>query len=340
LLSQKVYVSIRYLILALTTRCNLKCRYCYYGDVPDAKDMPLDVMYRAISLAGVGEAPFHLQLTGGEPTLVPDLIKRAAVAALETGRCASIGLQTNASCLSTGMIKLFQAYAIQVGVSLDGPPAIHEQQRGRAAETIKGMQRLECNNIPFRVTTVVTGANASSLDGLVLTLAGFSQARGIGLDLLVHKGRAAEKTKILPVSVGALADGVGKMVGTLDRINARRSRPIRLRERDSITRSEKKSMTAFCHACMGQSMAVLPSGEIFPCSQTMGDPHFAAGTVWAHCLENLIGSLCRHRPRHSRCDGCVLTANCPGDCPSRLHYNLEEYPSRICTLYRTLWERR
>jgi uncharacterized protein len=333
-------VAIRYLILALTTRCNLQCRYCYNGDLPDVGHMSPEVLDRAISLAGADEAPFHLQLTGGEPTLAPDLIERAATAAQETGRCASIGLQTNATRLSPEHMDLFQAHQIQVGVSLDGPPAIQERQRGRAAETLKGMQMLEHNNIPFRVTTVVTGANAATLDALVLTLAGFSQARGIGLDLVVHKGRAAEANQIPPAPHGALADGVDKMVAVLDRVNARRSQPIRLRERVLITSSEKRKRAAFCHAGMGQSMAVWPSGKIFPCGQTMGDPHYAAGTVWAPRLENLIGALCRHRPRNSQCKGCALESNCPGDCPSRLQYNLQDWLPRICTLYRTLWERR
>lgn len=333
-------MTIRYLILALTTRCNLQCRYCYNGDLPDGRHMPPEVLELAISLARADKAPFHLQLTGGEPTLVPDLIRRAVTVAKETGRCASIGIQTNATRLNAELIDIFKTHNIQVGVSLDGPPAVHERQRGRATDTLKGLQMLEHNNIPFRVTTVVTGFNASTLDALVLTLAGFSQVRGIGLDLMVHKGRAAEGNHISPASHGALAGGVDKMVATLDRVNARRSQPIRFRERDLIKHSGKKNRPAFCHAGMGQSMAVFPSGEIAPCGQTMGDLNYAAGTVWVPRLGNLMGALCRHRPRNIQCSGCALEADCPGDCPSRLQYNLQDCLPRICTLYRTLWERR
>jgi uncharacterized protein len=74
-----------------------------------------------------------------------------------------------------------------VGVSLDGPPAVHEQQRGMAAETLRGLKLLEREGIPFRVTTVLTQTNVRVLDRLVLTLAGFACAGGIGLDLLVNK---------------------------------------------------------------------------------------------------------------------------------------------------------
>jgi uncharacterized protein len=94
-------------------------------------------------------------------------------------------------------------------------------------------------------------------------------------------------------------------------------------------------MASFCHACLAQSLAVNPMGELFPCGQTMGDPHFAAGTVLKPRLDTLgslsDGSLCS-----ARCNGCGLQGCCPGDCPSRLHYNRNKNPRLVCDLYQTL----
>lgn len=327
---------IRYLILTLTTRCNLQCSYCYNGDLYCKADMSEKVMVRAVSLVAGGGYSFHLQLTGGEPTLVPALIERAAVLAHETGRCDSIGIQTNATCLTPELLDLFRAYQIEVGVSLDGPPSVHQQQRGMAAETLRGLHLLETAGIPFRVTTVVTQANAAVLDGLVLTLAGFAYVRGIGMDLLVNKGRAGNRERIKPADRHTLAKGLKSMLSTLDAVNARRSDPIRLRERDLIITAEKKKASAFCHACLAESMAVQPDGGIFPCGQTMGDAHFAAGTVWAPHLDKLK-SLNNHRPQNISCGSCALKSSCPGDCPSRLHYNRHENSALACDLYQSLW---
>lgn len=152
--------------------------------------MTNDVIRRAISLSVSGGQPFHLQLTGGGPTLVPGLVEEAASLAFNAGKCFSIGIQTNGTCLTPALAGIFKKYHIEVGVSLDGPPSIHEQQRGRASETFRGLQLLERENIPFRVTTVVTQGNVAFLDRLVLSLSGFGYARGIGLDLMVAKGRA------------------------------------------------------------------------------------------------------------------------------------------------------
>lgn len=332
---------IRYLILSLTNRCNLSCTYCYNGSPGPKQDMPVSMVEKAIALAVEGGEPFHLQLTGGEPTLVPQLIACAAAQAHESGLCRSMGIQTNATALTPDLMELFKTHGLQVGVSLDGPPDIQERMRGKAAETLRGLQLLKAAGIAFNVTTVVTEANAPFLDRLVLMLSGFKSARGIGLDLLVHKGFAQKRSAAAPARRPTLADGLTRMAGALTAVNARRAVPIRLRERDLILSAGGsaggKKRSAFCHACRAESMAVNPLGEIFPCGQTMGDARFAAGTVLSPRLDGLK-KLFDHRPSPAQCRGCALEKNCPGDCPSRLFYNQTQHPPQVCELYRILWE--
>ena len=270
--------SIRYLILSLTNRCNLRCAYCYNGRTDAVVDMPEPVIRQAIGIAAEDGHPLHLQLTGGEPTLVPSSVEKAAMLARDTGLCRSMGIQTNGTVLTQEMIALFKRYGFKVGVSLDGPPEIHQKQRGMAAETFRGLRMLEDADIPFRVTTVVTKANVLFLDQLILTLAAFSCARGVGLDMLVHKGRAAEGTAVRPAEPVSLERGIRRMMVALKSINKRRKIPVRFREQDLVKDTETRPK-AFCHACLGQSLAVDPNGRLFPCGQTMGDMDFFAGTV-------------------------------------------------------------
>ena len=329
-------MAIRYLILSLTRRCNLRCAYCYNGEGSGKTgDMPQGVMGKAIREVASQNQRFHLQLTGGEPTLVTESIQQAVALARDTGNCCGIGIQTNATCLTTELLRLFKTHEMQVGVSLDGPPAVHEQQRGRTAETLRGLQMLESAGIPFRVTTVVTLANAAVLDRLVLTLAGFGCARGIGLDLLVGKGRAAGCHAVTPADASTLEQGLSHMLAVLADVNRRRQMPIRLREQDLILGSNEKK-AAFCHACREESLAVDPDGRLFPCGQTLGDETFAAGSVWQPQYERLA-ALGEHQPVGVSCAGCDLEAFCPGDCPSRLYYNRKINADLICTVYRTIW---
>jgi uncharacterized protein len=327
---------IRYLILSLTTRCNLQCRYCYNDTPKPITDMPKAVIKDALSLVSTQKEPFHLQLTGGEPTLLPDLIKTAAKLAANTRQCHSIGIQTNGTCLTLDLLKIFKRHQFQIGISLDGPPSIHQLQRGMAAETLRGLQLLESAQLPFQVTTVVTQVNAACLDQLVLTLAGFNSARGIGLDLLIDKGRARNSDCVGPADKSTLQRGLQRMLTTLDLVNARRTIPLRLRERDLILAANKKG-SAFCHACRSESMAVTPSGQIFPCGQTVNDSRFAAGTIWEPKFERLH-LLHEFMPNTKQCDDCSLQNTCPGDCPSRLYYNKKQQPPQVCNLYQCLWQ--
>lgn len=323
---------IRYLILAVTSRCNLRCGYCYLAAGEDGLDMTDAVLDQALDLAGNSSQPCHIQITGGEPTLVPDKIARIAERSRLMRARPHLAIQTNATLLTRDMVQLFKEYEFQIGVSLDGPPEIQDVQRGMASETLRGLKLLESEHVPFRVTTVVTKDNVLSLDKLALLLAGFTNSRGIGLDLLVSKGRAATGFS-RPPSSEELRRGVSGLASTLALINKRRSTPLRLRELDLLCGSGGDR--PFCRAATGQSLAVRPDGRLYPCGQTMGDPHFFMGTVEQ---PEFTGQqpLTGFRLDSGDCHYCPLVNNCPGDCPSRIHYNNEEGKKLTCTMYTTL----
>lgn len=333
-------MTIRYLTLCLTTGCNLFCRYCYHGDIEDAENMTEDVLYRAMKLVESDEGdPVHIQMTGGEPALVPDLVKLAVRLARSAGRTCTIGIQTNGTGLTLDLADFFRAHEVQVGVSLDGPPQIHQKLRGCAALTMQGLMMLEERGIPFRVTTVVTAENVMSLDRLVLMLSGFRMARGIALDLLVLKGRAIKENKVKPAGIETLKSGIASMIRTLDTVNSMRDIPISLRELDLLSRNINKSARPriFCHAANGNSVAVHTDGRLFPCGQTLGQPEFQAGTVWEPLPEKL-GGLSGLKLESAACSACPVSGHCPGECPSRLMFNRgRNVDERICELYRILW---
>ncbi|WP_083456703.1 SPASM domain-containing protein [Desulfosarcina cetonica] len=124
------------------------------------------------------------------------------------------------------------------------------------------------------------------------------------------------------------------MLAVLADVNRHRQVPIRLREQDLFRMPRKRPV--FCHACLGESLAVDPRGAVFPCGQTLGDPYFAAGTVWRPQFDRLA-ALRVFRPDAALCADCALKPVCPGDCPSRLHYNRHAHQMLVCQLYRTLY---
>jgi len=218
-----------------------------------------------------------------------------------------------------------------------GPPAVQEKIRGNGAATIRGMKLLSDANMEFRVTAVVTRQNAGHLHELALLLAAFPTSRGLGLDLLIRKGRAAKLETIAPPSEEALKIGIIRLAETLRRINTRRSIPIQLREWERIKERCARKTGEYCHACRGESLAVLPDGALFPCSQTAGDPAFACGAVDDPDMSKItaLSGLTLHG---EQCGSCPLASRCPGDCPSRLHYNGIRNSRLACVMYQTLWQ--
>lgn len=338
LLSPAAAGQINYLILALTTRCNLRCRYCYHGDPQGRRDMDPSILERAFARVASGSGPLHIQLTGGEPCLAPHLIEAACERARHLSRPYTMGLQSNGTCLTPQVIDLIRTYGLQVGISLDGSPKTQQSLRGQAAETLRGLILLESEQIPFRVTTVVSGENVGQLDRLAWLLSAFRQARGIGLDLLVNKGSAGSVDHApIAATAEALKGGLCSLTKALAAINAQRETPLRLREWDLVRRMLRRDRRMdprnFCQAAQGASLAVHPDGRWFPCNQTLGDERFVIDSESDHCSVLLSAKLSTFG---QDCGECPLSGCCPNDCPSRLLYNPPAVRTLACTLYQTL----
>jgi uncharacterized protein len=321
-------MNIRYLILVLTTRCNLSCAYCYNGDAA-GEDMPPETISLAMSLAASGQGPLHIQLTGGEPALVPGLMEQAAREAGRLNRPVRLAVQTNGVLLTPALITFFKNEKIHLGLSLDGPLEINQELRGGSAELLRSLALLESSGTPFNITTVVTAKNVASLDRLPVILAGFSQARGFGLDLLVNKGRGLAE----PAEPEALAVNALKLKDMLAAVNRRRPRPLLWREQE-LLRNTAGPKAVFCHACRSESLAVHPDGSVFPCGQTLGTPELSLGRL--NDLTALKTPLAGLALTGDHCTGCPLKGRCPGECPSRLYYNRAPGRELVCWLYRTL----
>ncbi|NOX79832.1 MAG: radical SAM protein [Deltaproteobacteria bacterium] len=327
----------RYLVLMLTEACNLRCVYCYRGEPGSSRPMDREVAAGSLEYAAGSGLPFHVQLTGGEPTLEPALVEWIVALIRKKGWPATVGLQTNGSLLDRSLVGICKHYDIQVGVSLDGPPEVQERMRGKAAATLRGLQLLTAHDVPFRVTTVVTGQNVHALGRLALLLGTLPTVRGLGLDLLVSRGRALAGGRVTQPAAAELKNGLQGLVRALNWINDKRPQPVKLREWELLKRAAAgEGRRRFCHAADGRAMAVLPDGSVYPCAQTAGDPRFACGSVAAPDALDLV-HLGGARPADERCRDCPLAGFCPGDCPSRQHYNDAPDAGLACVMYRTLW---
>jgi uncharacterized protein len=297
------------LVVWLTTRCQLRCRYCYMGagDVP-ACDLDPEAFSRAY--AALGMAPgCEIQIAGGEPLLTPDLLDEVAARARALG-AGRVNVQTNGIAIDDRFIDTVKRHRLAVGVSLDGPPAVNDALRGRTAEVFAGLARLEAAGIPFGVTAVVCRDSVAALPDLALLLGGFAMAGSIGLDVLRPSGRAQEAD--LP-DAAAVRQAFRTLAERLEWINCRRSRPLRLREMGAVDCGGDAS--GYCAAERGGAAVLTADGRIFPCSGLTGLPEYACGTADAPDLSRLRAGLHPDAER-TACVTCKVPG-CRGRCPSR-----------------------
>lgn len=220
-------MTVRYLVLWPTAACDLTCPYCYRRDRRGGR-MPVEVADTALDLVAedvrTTGRPAHVQLAGGEPTLVPSLIEHVAkrVVEIRWGK-VTCGIQTNAARLDGDIIAMLKRHSVRVGVSVDGPPPVHEKTRGSAAQTFRGLLALAHADIPVRVTTVLSALNVDHLDGLAVTLAALPNVTGFGLDPLVAIGSATGRDELVPCDE-AVINGITTLHRRLAQINALRDR--------------------------------------------------------------------------------------------------------------------
>jgi len=158
--------------------CNLDCRYCYYTMKPDElypgvqRFRMADEVLRQYTHQYLEAMPTRCEFgwQGGEPLLAgKDFFRRAVAWQKEfarPGQTVSNGLQTNATLLDDEWADFLARHKFLVGVSIDGPPQVHDanrvDRRGRptSRRVWRGLQRLRDHGAEFNVLVTINSTNA------------------------------------------------------------------------------------------------------------------------------------------------------------------------------------
>lgn len=138
-----------------------------------------------------------IQFAGGEPLLNYSLIRQIDAYVKAKGYKASFQMQTNGTLIDLPLAKELKDMKIDMGVSMDGPPDINEQLRGKTDKLMYGISCLAHAGVTINLNSVVTSQNVSRLSELADVALCFGNVAGIGLDLLRNAGRAKENCNIV-----------------------------------------------------------------------------------------------------------------------------------------------
>lgn len=125
-------------IFVLTLRCNQNCCYCQASSRKSDEqkyDMPIEVLDKSIALMFRSPSPhLTMEFQGGEPTLVPHLIRHAIVQAEEINkrekRQITYVICTNCVAFPNDLLDFCKSYNVVISTSLDGTEQLHNRNRG------------------------------------------------------------------------------------------------------------------------------------------------------------------------------------------------------------------
>lgn len=167
----------RLLVLQGTPFCNIACTYCYLPGRDRHERMSVATVRRVAQRLrddGLNGGELTVVWHAGEPLVLPPSFYEEAFAALAEALAPQTrvthAVQTNGMLIDDRWCRLFRRHALSIGVSVDGPPALHDaHRRSRSgqpthAAVMRGIGCLRANGVPFHAIAVVTRATLTDPD--------------------------------------------------------------------------------------------------------------------------------------------------------------------------------
>jgi uncharacterized protein len=320
-------------IMKATRLCNLRCTYCHFWREGPNQIMSFGVLARTIRDALRAPGVRHVEFVwhGGEVTLLPVSFYRTAIWLQEQFRrpdqTVANAVQTNGTRLSDEWLTFLRRYDVSVGVSLDGPPEIHDSRRVDASgrptshKVREGIDRLRAAGIGHGVLLVVDDAIIAAGAARVLDYLLELGVPSVGLLNVIPENAPSETATgdYLPWPRYV------EFLRELFRLwwPAHRDRLVirELADLAGLLRQQPHQTCFFAGDCFGRYLTVEPTGELSACDKYIADPGFVFGTVLKGDLAGLGGApyLATVRAENAaaveRMRPCRWFNVCNGGCP-------------------------
>lgn len=333
------------MIMKATRLCNLRCTYCNQWREGPNQVMSFPVLARAVRDVLRAPGVRHVQFVwhGGEATLLPTSFYRKALwlqqQFRQPGQVVRNAIQTNATHLNDEWLAFLRRYGVSVGVSLDGPPEVHDQRRldvsGRptSARVHAGLERLRSAGVEHGILLVVDDAIVDV--GPERVLAYLLDIGVTHVDLL----------NALPMNtpVGAPWNGaylpwpryIDFLRGMFRSWWPEHAERLWIRELGGLVQQLGGGPPATCvfaGDCFGGFLTIDPSGDVSACDKYVDDAGYHFGNLLTQDLTSVLSSGGLHTVRSDndtavdRMRDCPWFSVCHGGCPHDRYTSLRRRP--------------
>lgn len=303
----------------ITDRCNLRCAHCYQEDFSPADERSLDDLCRMADevLGTVTDCPVSINVTGGEPFLVPHLVPFLSYLH-RFPNLAEIHVITNGTLAPPPLLEALASQPLlrSLKVSVEaGDAGANDRIRGAGAfeRVRRNLPLLRERTGKDTVLMVTLGRhNAGCLEG-ILKLGAEVGAAGVILERFVPLGAgSAMADQVLDASGWA---GVMHDVARLAELDMEEDELLPYRafwiELESGLPSDVGA--ALCNLGR-ESMALMPDGTVYPCRrfpESVGNVLTEPFSRVLARLEEYAVEAVRPRLLGPRCSACTW-AECAG----------------------------
>jgi uncharacterized protein len=324
-------------ILITTGDCNLECIYCFaFDEEAESRRMDEELAFASIRY-GIDESArkqrkLLLSFFGGEPTLVPNLIRDSVDFSRELARHAGLpdpifSISTN-GVVSAETLRLLIGNKFTITVSMDGVPDIQNTHRplkgglGSSHIVEKTIRDLAEAGADFFVRATVTSASVCHMPESISYLKALGVDR-VHFEAISIAGRATIPTK-------------GNFSGkpTADEFARYLIEAIRLGNDLGVSVMNSSYMNLlqpaahFCDGIGGNRIAITSDGLMSTCLEVQGGCHPAAGRYvigeYDKTSKRLVINTAKRKSLCSEiiasaadCVDCFAKYICAGGCPIR-----------------------
>lgn len=348
------------LIKPASAACNLDCSYCFYLDRatdPYASEghrrMSIETLERLVQgwmQYSYPNSSFAFQ--GGEPTLCgPDFFARLCELQKQYGRNGqnvSNSMQTNGILLNERWCEIFRQYNFLLGVSIDGPEAIHDlyrfnkEGRGTWKQVIRSIQLLQKRRVAFNALCVVSTANVERPREL------YKFFKSLGIDYLQFIPLAEFDSEGRPREFTPSPEQYGRFLCELFDLWWPDMRRVRIRFFDNLAEALAGQMPGACtlHESCDSYAVVEYNGDVYPCDFFV-ESEWKLGNIhqdsWIDIGRRKLRAdfAAKKGLGHQACDACEYRPICHGGCPHlrRGRHGRFEDLDYYCASYRMLFDK-